>query len=99
MTLDGLESGSADLVLVSALALEQGALQGMQGLMDRSPSLRIILEFVVDRCPNPRDTLESLAARFPLRFIDVDGRAKPITIERILEVGQFSLFLSRNEPH
>ena len=100
MTLDGLESGSADLVLVSAFALEQGALQGMQGLMDRSPSLRIILEFVADRCPDPRDTLEALAARFPLRFIDVDGRAKPpITIERILEVGHLSLFLSRNEPH
>jgi FkbM family methyltransferase len=99
MTLDGLESGSADLVLVSAFALEQGALQGMQGLMDRSPSLRIILEFVAARCPSPRDTLESLGARFPLRFIDVDGRAKPITIERVLEVGQLSLFLSRNEPH
>ncbi len=99
MTLDGLEPGSADLVLVSALALEQGALEGMQGVMDRSPSLRIILEFVADRCPNPRDTLESLAARFPLRFIDVDSRAKPVTIERILEVGHLSLFLSRNEPH
>jgi len=86
-------------VLVSALALEQGALEGMQGVMDRSPSLRIILEFVADRCPNPRDTLESLAARFPLRFIDVDSRAKPITIDRILEVGHLSLFLSRNEPH
>ncbi len=98
MTLDGLEPGSADLVLVSAISLEQGALQGMQGLMDRSPSLRIILEFVADRCPNPRVTLESLAARFPLRFIDVDGRAKSITIERILEVGKLSLFLSKNEP-
>jgi len=99
MTLDGLEPGSADLVLVSAMALEQGALQGMQGVMDRSPSLRIILEFVADRCPNPSDTLESLATRFPLRFIDVDSRAKPVTIERILEVGHLSLFLSRNEPH
>jgi protein-L-isoaspartate O-methyltransferase len=99
MTLDGLEPDSADLVLVSAMALQQGALQGMQGLMDRSPSLRIILEFVADRCPNPRDTLESLAARFPLRFIDVDSRAKPITIDRILEVGHLSLFLSRYEPH
>ena len=99
MTLDGLEPGSADLVLVSAMALEQGALEGMQGVMDRSPSLRIILEFVADRCPSPRETLESLAARFPLRFIDVDSRAKPVTIERILAVGHLSLFLSRNEPH
>jgi hypothetical protein len=99
MTLDGLEPDSADLVLVSAMALQQGALQGMQGLMDRSPSLRIILEFVADRCPSPRETLESLAARFPLRFIDVDSRAKPVTIERILAVGHLSLFLSRNEPH
>ena len=99
MTLDGLEPDSADLVLVSAMALQQGALQGMQGLMDRSPSLRIILEFAAARCPSPRETLESLAARFPLRFIDVDSRAKPVTIERILEVGHLSLFLSRNEPH
>ena len=99
MTLDGLEPDSADLVLVSAFALEQGALQGMQGLMDRSPSLRIILEFMAARCPNARETLESLAARFPMRFIDVDGRAKPVTIERILEIGHLSLFLSRNEPH
>jgi FkbM family methyltransferase len=98
MTLDGLEPGSADLVLVSVFALEQGALQGMQGLIDRSSSLRIILEFVADRCPNPRDTLESLAVRFPLRFIDVDSRAKPITIDRILEIGDLSLFLSKNEP-
>jgi FkbM family methyltransferase len=99
MTLDGLEPGSADLVLVSAMSLQQGALEGMQGLMDRSPALRIILEFVADRCPSPRETLESLSARFPLRFIDVDSRAKPVTIERILEVGHLSLFLSRNEPH
>ncbi len=99
MTLDGLEPDSADLVLVSAMALQHGALQGMQGLMDRSPSLRIILEFAAARCPSPRETLESLAARFPLRFIDVDSRAKPVTIERILEVGHLSLFLSRNEPH
>jgi hypothetical protein len=99
MTLDGLEPGSADLVLVSAMSLQQGALEGMQGLMDRSPSLRIILEFVANRCPNARETLESLAARFPLRFIDFDSRAKPVTIERILEVGHLSLFLSRNEPH
>lgn len=98
MTLDGLEPDSADLILVSVFALEQGALQGMQGLIDRSSSLRIILEFVADRCPNPRDTLESLAARFPLRFIDIDSRAKPITIDRILEVGVLSLFLSKNEP-
>jgi hypothetical protein len=33
-----------------------------------------------------------------MRFIDVDGRAKPITIDRILEVGDLSLFLSKNEP-
>lgn len=99
MTLDGLEPGSADLVLVSAQTLEEGALQGMQGVMDRSPSLRIILDFASDRCLKPRDTLEALAARFPLRFIDVDGRAKSITIERILEVGKLSLFLSRKEPN
>lgn len=98
MTLDGLEQGSADLVFVSVTALEQGAIQGMQGLMDRSPSLRIILQFSTQRCPNPRETLLTLADRFPLRFIDSDARAKPITIERILETNTLSLFLSKTEP-
>jgi FkbM family methyltransferase len=98
MTLDGLERGSADLVFVSATALEQGALQGMQGLMDRSPSLRLILQFSTQRCPNPQETLLALADRFPLRFIDSDARAKPITIEKILEIGSLSLFLSQTEP-
>jgi FkbM family methyltransferase len=98
MTLDGLERGSADLVFVSATALEQGALQGMQGLMDRSPSLRLILQFSIQRCPNPQETLLALADRFPLRFIDSDARAKPITIEKILEMGSLSLFLSQTEP-
>lgn len=98
MTLDGLEQGSADLVFISAAALEQGALQGMQGLMDRSPSLKIIVGFDVDRCPNPQETLNGLAGRYPLRFIDHDGRAKPITLEAILERGNVSLFLSQLEP-
>jgi hypothetical protein len=98
MTLDGLEPGSADLVLVSAGALEQNALQGMRGLMDRSPSLKIILDFRADRCANPRETLDGLAARYPLRFIDSDGRAKPTTVEKILDQGSLSLFLSVVEP-
>lgn len=98
MTLDGLEPGSADLVLVSAGALEQNALQGMRGLMDRSPSLKIILDFRADRCANPRETLDGLSARYPLRFIDSDGRAKPTTVEKILDQGSLSLFLSVVEP-
>lgn len=98
MTLDGLESGSADLVLVSATALEQNALQGMQGLMDRSPSLKIILDFRAERCANPRETLDGLASRYPLRFIDHDGHAKPTTLEKILDQGSLSLFLSQIEP-
>jgi len=98
MTLDGLEPGSADLVRVPTLALEQGALQGMRGLMDRSPSLKIILEFESNRCANPLETLNGLAARYPLRFIDHDGRAKPITAEAILEKGSVTLFLSKLEP-
>jgi hypothetical protein len=98
MTMDGLEPGSADLVLISATALEQGALQGMQGLMDRSPSLKIILEFDADRCANPQETLNGLAVRYPLRLIDHDSRAKPTTIEAILERGNLTLFLSLLEP-
>lgn len=98
MTLDGLEQGSADLVFVSTNALEQGALQGMRGLMDRSPSLRLIVHFSAQRCPAPRETLLGLANRFPLRFIDADSRAKLITIDKILESSDLSLFLSKAEP-
>jgi FkbM family methyltransferase len=98
MTLDGLEPGNTDLVRVSALGLELGALEGMTGVMDRSPSLRIILDFVASRCADPEATLKVLAQRFPLRFIDWDSQAKPITIEEILERGEATLFLSQAEP-
>ncbi|MCA3358919.1 MAG: hypothetical protein ING02_13060 [Roseomonas sp.] len=98
MTLDGLEQGSADLVLVSATALEHGALDGMRGLMDRSPSLRIIVQFVPGRCRTPRETLKALSDRFPLRFIDFDARAKPISIEEVIKASSVTLFLSLTDP-
>ena len=98
MTLDGLELGSADLVRISALALERGALDGMRSVIERSPSLRILVDFVSERCSNPEETLEALAKRFPLRFIDVDSRAKPINIEEILQRKNVTLFLSQTEP-
>jgi hypothetical protein len=55
--------------------------------------LKIILEFDADRCSNPQETLNGLAVRYPLRFIDDDGRAKPTTIEAILRKA-ILLFLS-----
>jgi hypothetical protein len=60
--------------------------------------LKIILDFRADRCANPREVLDGLAARYPLRFIAHDGHAKPTTVEKILEQGSLSLFLSQIEP-
>lgn len=98
MTLDGLEPDSADFIHISATLLEQGVLEGMAGLIQRSPSLRILLEFDAKRCRDPEKTLALLEARYPLRFIDSDSYAKPISREAILAGPTLTLFLSKLEP-
>lgn len=97
--LQDLEQGSIDFLRIGCAASSDSIVAGLPALIDRSPGLRILLEFDADRCRDAAAMLATLAARYPLRFIDGDSRAKPCTIEELLESRRIAtLFLSHREP-
>jgi FkbM family methyltransferase len=97
--LQDLEPGSVDFLRVGCAASADVIVAGLGGLLDRSPNLRILLEFDAGRCAEPGALIAALAARYPLRFIDGDSRAKPCTAEDLLGQRRVAtLFLSKVEP-
>jgi FkbM family methyltransferase len=98
-SLQELEPGSVDFLRIGCAAAADAIVAGIPGLIDRSPNLRILLEFDANRCREATAMLAALAARFPLRFIDGDSRAKPCTIEELLGPRRVTtLYLSSVEP-
>ncbi len=99
VALQDFEPGSIDFLRVGCAASAASILAGLRGLIDRSPNLRILLEFDADRCQDATAMLTALAERYPLRFIDGDSRAKPCTIEDLLGPRRITtLYLSNIEP-
>ena len=97
--LQDIEPGSVDFLRIGLTSHAHLAIAGMAGLVDRSPGIRILLDFDADRCPEAATMLATLAARFPLRFVDGDSFAKPCTVEDLLERRRVAtLYLSRSEP-
>jgi hypothetical protein len=94
-----LEPGSVDVLRIGCAAPADAIVAGLPGLIDRSPKLRILLEYDADRCHDAAAMLSTLAARFPLRFVDGDSRAKPITIADLLGSKRVAtLYLSNADP-
>ncbi|MEO3472182.1 hypothetical protein AAFN86_09970 [Roseomonas sp. CAU 1739] len=97
--LEDIEPGSVDFLRIGIATHAHLVIAGMAGLMDRSPGLRILLDFDASRTAEAPALLETLAARFPLRFIDGDSLAKPCTAEDLLARRRVAtLYLSRIEP-
>lgn len=97
--LQDLEPGSADFVRIGVASAADRIVSGMTGLMDRSPGLRILLEFDAGRCAGAAEMLAMLSARYPLRYVDGDSLAKPCTAEELLTQRRVAtLYLSRFEP-
>lgn len=91
--------GSVDVVRIGVTSQAKLIVDGMGGLIDRSPTLRILLDFDASRCDDAPAVLATLSERFPLRFIDGDSRAKPCTVEDLLERRRVTtLYLSRIDP-
>ena len=91
--------GSVDIVRIGVATLMDRVVAGMDGLIERSPGMRILFDFDATRCAEPAATLAALGERFPLRFIDGDSRAKACTAEEILERRKVAtLYLSKVEP-
>jgi FkbM family methyltransferase len=99
VTLQELVPGSVDLLRIGCAGMSASVIAGLGGLVERSPKLRILLDFDARRTAEAPALLAALSARYPLRFIDSDSRAKPITAEELMTRRQVAtLYLSRIEP-
>ncbi|MBR0653112.1 hypothetical protein GXW78_25880 [Roseomonas terrae] len=97
--LEDIEPGSVDFMRIGVATRVERVVAGMGGLLDRSPGLRILLDFDATRCADPAAVLASLEARFPLRFVDGDSRAKACSIAELLGRRRVTtLYLSRTDP-
>lgn len=97
--LQELEPGSIDVLRIGVASAADTIVAGLGGLLDRSPNLRILLEFDAGRCQEAPALLAALGARYPLRYIDGDSRAKPCTAEELLTQRRVAtLYLSKVEP-
>lgn len=99
VALQDFEPGAIDVLRIGVPAQAARVVAGLAGLMDRSRNLRILLDYDAGRCADPAALLATLAARYPLRFVDGDSRAKPTTIQDLLEHRRVAtLYLSHMEP-
>ena len=99
ISLDDAVPGPVDFVKVDVEGAEELVWRGMQQLIERSPEIRIVLEFNPGRCRMPAQTLAEIAARFALREVGFDARAHPCTVEEVLARGEDTLlYLSRRDP-
>jgi FkbM family methyltransferase len=99
LSLDAAVPGAADFVKIDVEGAEELVWHGMQSLIARSPGIRIVMEFNPGRCRTPRETLEGIAARFPLREVGFDARARPCAAEEVLSRSEDTLlYLSDQDP-
>jgi FkbM family methyltransferase len=99
VALQDFEPGSVDFLRIGVATAADAIVAGLGGLLDRSPNLRILLEFDANRCREAPALLAALSARYPLHYVDGDSRAKPCTAEQLLgERRVATLYLSRMEP-
>jgi FkbM family methyltransferase len=76
--LDDLVPGAADFIKIDVEGAEEQVWNGMQGLLDRSPNVTVLMEFNAQRCLRPQQTLAEIADRFPLRELGLDGVVRPL---------------------
>jgi FkbM family methyltransferase len=99
VSLQEAEQDSIDFLRIGCGASADAIVAGLPGVIARSPKLRILLEFDANRCQHAPAMLAALAAHYPLRFVDGDSRAKPCTIEELLDQRRVAtLYLSKLEP-
>jgi FkbM family methyltransferase len=88
-----------DLIKVDVEGAEEGVWRGMQRTIADNRGLVVILEFNVERYEDPRSFLGLIeSAGFRLRYIDIDGEAKDVSVDQLLsrQVGQdWMLYLAR----
>jgi FkbM family methyltransferase len=97
MRLDDLAQGPVDFVKIDVEGAEEQVWAGMQGLLDRSPAITVLMEFNALRCRAAGAMLDEAAARFPLRELALNGKVVSITPADILPRREDTLLVLTNE--
>ncbi len=88
-----------DLIKIDVEGAEESVWRGMERTLADHPEIVVILELNVDRYDDPRSFIALIQeAGFRLRYIDVDGEIKPVTVDELVtrQVGQdWMLYLAR----
>ncbi|WP_165943228.1 FkbM family methyltransferase [Roseicella aquatilis] len=97
-TLDELLPQGADVIRLDVGDALEAAWDGAQGVLAAQPGLRMLVVFDPSRCLDPAALLRRIAARFPLRRLHPDGKARGCDQAELLAGGQALLYLARDEP-
>jgi FkbM family methyltransferase len=97
MRLDDLTDGVVDFLKIDVEGAEEQVWAGMQGLLDRSPAITVLMEFNALRCQAAERTLAEIAARFPLRELALSGKVIPVTPAEIMPRREDTLLVLTNE--
>jgi FkbM family methyltransferase len=99
-TLDNICAGMrVDFVRIDSNGMEPAVFQGMKGLIERDKP-NIVVRFNSRRISDPQGFLDAMAAHYPVfRYLDLDGRLKPLTVTDLRErrVQDPLLFLSQEK--
>jgi len=98
MRLDDLGKGPVDFLKIDVEGAEEKVWAGMQGLLDRSPGITVLMEFNALRCAAAERTLAEIAARFPLRELTLVGKVATVAPADILPRQEDTLLVLTNQP-
>ncbi|MDO9712053.1 FkbM family methyltransferase [Paracraurococcus lichenis] len=95
-TLDELPGLQPDLVRLDVGEALEAAWDGMQRLLEERPAMRLLVVFDPARVAQPAAFLDRVAARFPLRRLDPEGRPRDCAPAELLAGGTTTLWLARD---
>jgi FkbM family methyltransferase len=97
MRIDDLGLSKVDFIKIDVEGAEIDVWRGMQATVDLNPQLQIMMEVNCLRYPTAAaDFISSIAAKYPLRYIDFTGQHLPTTAEKVLSApDDVMLYLAR----
>jgi FkbM family methyltransferase len=99
LALNDLDVDAVDFMKVDVEGAEEALWSGIGHLLQRSPRIKILLEFNAFRCQDPQRLLDEIAAVFPLRQLDDDAVVRTADPSRLLGSREDTmLYLSKLEP-
>jgi hypothetical protein len=88
----------ADFVKIDVEGAEAEVWGGMQRLLERNPTVTVLLEFSGRRGADPAALLRDIAGRFPLAELRVNGTVAPIDQAALLAREHDTMLVLRRSP-